>query len=695
MPLRLARQEQIRGEKMDEKNYNQEFFRTTSVQDFKLSDNSKSPFGYPERAIHDKYSKEICAESYEERKKLFTAHVLNNPGTDTVKGFFYELIRLSENKGPIHEGKLFSAVDYVNNRIDCADFVVAGLLRLYYQFNSSEMISEELKNAIKQALLHFKYWPDEPGIDSMCYWTENHHIIFSANELLAGQMFVDEIFGNSGMTGAQKIKKSKKRIKKWLEMRFYTGFNEWLSNVYYDEDFTPLLNLLDFCEDQEIADKSKVIIDLMLYDMACNSYYGQFSCSHGRTYTKEKLHPYKESTIDTAKLMFGMGVFANEDNMSAVMFALSKKYVLPNVIYRIAADTQKKEWINKQRVSIKFKDARKWGYGKMDTESAMGLLSFGGYCHYRTINHMILMLDAFRWWNNQFFLEFKPFKKALRFGRKIGLTNFVAWLLRKDLSRNAFEESNIYTYRTPEYMLSTAQDYRKGYGGDQHHIWQATLDEEAVCFTTHPGGYGEKAPDAYWHGNGFMPKAIQHKNVAVIIYNTPSTPKILLNQTLMFTHAFFPRDRFDRVTEKNGWVFGQKNGGYIALYSKNGYQWKTEGEYKNKELLAKGKKNIWVVEMGREETHGLFDTFVESVGSAELKFGGLNVSYRSPSMGQVSIGWNKQLKVDGLRINTREYKRYDNISCAASFGCKKINIRYQDDTLDLSFDDGEESSLGR
>ena len=55
------------------------------------------------------------------------------------------------------------------------------------------------------------------------------------------------------------------------------------------------------------------------------------------------------------------------------------------------------------------------------------------------------------------------------------------------------KEVNTYTYRTPDYMLSTAQDYRKSFGGDQHHIWQATLDDEAVCFTTHPGGYGLQA----------------------------------------------------------------------------------------------------------------------------------------------------------------------------------------------------------
>ena len=40
-------------------------------------------------------------------------------------------------------------------------------------------------------------------------------------------------------------------------MRFKSGFSEWLSHVYYDEDLTALLSLVDFVdpagEGEEIA----------------------------------------------------------------------------------------------------------------------------------------------------------------------------------------------------------------------------------------------------------------------------------------------------------------------------------------------------------------------------------------------------------------------------------------------------------
>ena len=660
-----------------------EFSATEGVQDFVFDNPGLAPAGYPEDYVRDAYSKHVFEPSYAARRAAFIAHVLRNPGVNTIKGVYYELIRIEQNQGPIHESLLFAALDYIDRRLDCADFVLTAMLRIRYQLWHSELLSERFRQRLRTTILGFKYWPDEPGIDSMCYWTENHHIIFSTCEYLAGQLYPDQVFANSGMTGREKQARAADRINKWLELRFKTGFNEWLSNVYFDEDFAPLLNLLDFCEDAEIARRARLIIDLMCYDMAVNSYHGLFSCTHGRTYTREKLNPYQESTADTAKLLFGLGSFANEDNMSAVLFAMSPNYALPRVIFDIASDSGREEWCNRQRVSIKFRDAAKWGYGNTDLDSALGLLSFGGYCDARTFNHMVLMLNEFNWWHNKFFLEFAPAKKLIQVGSKLGLTTLVAWLLRKDLSRNNLVENHIYTYRTPDYMLSTSQDYRKGYGGDQHHIWQATLDDEAVCFTTHPGGYGMQAPDAYWHGNGFMPRAIQHRNVAVVLYKTPRTPNIVLRQTLEFTHAFFPADRFDRVVQSNGWVFGEKNDGYIALHSGNGYRWQQQGAYRHRELIADGRSNAWLVEMGRRAQYHSFDNFVASIAAAELRIKGLDVDYVSPSLGKVSVGWSGAMLVAGEAVPTRDYKRYDNPSCRAEFGAACIDISYDDESLRL------------
>ncbi|MDC7244181.1 MAG: hypothetical protein PQJ44_09900 [Sphaerochaetaceae bacterium] len=48
--------------------------------------------------------------------------------------------------------------------------------------------------------------------DSMCYWSENHQILFSVSEYLAGQMFSDKIFTQTGFTGKQHKQRAKKEF---------------------------------------------------------------------------------------------------------------------------------------------------------------------------------------------------------------------------------------------------------------------------------------------------------------------------------------------------------------------------------------------------------------------------------------------------------------------------------------------------
>jgi hypothetical protein len=67
----------------------------------------------------------------------------------------------------------------------------------------------------------------------------------------------------------------------------------------------------------------------------------------------------------------------------------------------------------------------------------------------------------------------------------------------RDPNNQAMTAVNIYTYRTREYGVSRAQDYRKGRPGFQQHIWQATLGRDANVYSTNPGApdTGTSRPD--------------------------------------------------------------------------------------------------------------------------------------------------------------------------------------------------------
>jgi hypothetical protein len=664
----------------EEKNYQHEFFDTSGVDNFKIKNAGNPPPGYPDSPTPDSYSHQPFAQSFEDRKQQFLNHCAANPSGTHIKGFYYELARLQLNTGPIHEQLLQGVLEYINDRYDCADFVLLGIMRILYQFSESDLLSESFKSSLVQTVLGFKYHPEEPGIDSMCYWTENHQIMFATNAYLAGQMFPEKQFTNSGQTGAEKMARSRPRILKWLEMRFLTGFSEWLSHVYYDEDLTALLNLVDFCDDPEIVTLSTMILDLLFFDMAINSRQGVFGCSHGRSYAEEKRNALVEATIDTQKLVFGTGIFSGKDNMGAVALALSRNYQLPQVIFDIAGDDQVME--NRQRMGIKVEDAQKWGLSFNDLESGMAFLSFEAYTHPKCIHLVMKLFDQFRWWQNQFFKDFKKYRGLIQFLRRVGLLPILAKTLEKDLTRNTREEVNLYTYKTADYLLSSAQDYRPGYGGDQQHIWQATLGPTAVCFTTHPG-HKENTSAGYWVGSGTLPRVAQHKNVVIACYRISKMPGMYMTNELFFTHAWFPQTEFDEVQEKNNWVFGRRGDGYIAIRSQKETVWQDKGDDKDCEIISDGLKNIWICELGRKADNRSFDSFIESIAAADLNFGNHEVTYQSPSQGELKFGWRGPLLVNGKTVSLKDYPRYENLFCQADFATNKIDFRWGNQELEL------------
>jgi hypothetical protein len=457
-------------------------------------------------------------------------------------------------------------------------------------------------------------------------------------------------------------------------LRFRTGFSEWLSHVYYDEDMVALLSLVDFCQDEQIARRAAMLADLLLADMAINSFRGVFGSTHGRSYENTKKWASQEGTTDTQKLLFGMGVFSGYDNMSAACLVLSPRYRMPQVIYAIANDRQRPVMINRQRMGLRLDEAGRWGLGFEDFEDGMVLLSLEAYAHPRTIDLVMRMFDRFNWWQNSFFTPFQSQRKLLWFARHFRLLPRIARLFKKDVTRNTREQVDIYTYRTPDYLLSSAQDYRPGYGGDQQHIWQATLGAEAVCFTTHPAKQQGPSPN-YWAGSGTLPRVAQVENVLFAVYQIDSRPGLYHTNHLFFTHAWLPRDRFDEIREENGWVFARHANGYLALRSQHPYTWQTApGEDCQRELLAPGKENIWICEMGRWEVDGDFDQFVQRICAAEIRFSRSSVRYHSPSQGRLSFGWKGPLLKAGHEVRLGGEARYENPYARAGFPPEEITF---------------------
>ena len=340
---------------------------------------------------------------------------------------------------------------------------------------------------------------------------------------------------------------------------------------------------------------------------------------------------------------------------------------------------------NRQRMGIRISEAKRWGLGFENFEDGMVFLSLEAYLHPQTAALTLRMLNAFNWWENHFFKDIARYKRLISTLHHLRLLAVLMRFVERDVCRNTREEVNLITYRTAQYMLSSAVDYRPGYGGDQQHIWQATLGPDAVCFTAHPAKREGPPPD-YWTGEGTLPRVAQVENVLVAVYKINTTPGLYVTNRLRFTHAWFPKDKFDEVIERDGWAFARKGDGYLALFSRNPYRWQTEGgEDIGREIIAEGKTNIWLCELGAREVYGDFTQFIKAICSASLHFRGLHVEYASPSQGHIEFGWHGAFRQNGKVIPLKDFLRYDNIYTHTPFPAERVEIQMGEQHLVLDW----------
>jgi hypothetical protein len=651
---------------------------------YRLEPAGPPPAGWPVARAPDTHAETPFAARFAERRAAYLAHVLRNPAPEHLSAVFHELARMAAGGVP-HAGVIAAALDHIEGRRDCADFVLHAILRLLLQLPDDPRLPAALWQRMRLAVLGFKYWPDEPGRDSLCTWTENHQILFAAAAWLAGGLFPGARFANDGRTGREKRERFRPRIQRWLELRFRTGFSEWLSNVYYDEDMVALLSLVDFAGDEEISTRAAMVLDTLLLELALHSHRGVFGASHGRSYERCMKWAEQESTTDVSKLVFGTGRFASVESMAAPCLALSPRYRVPAALFEVAAEAARARCSVRQRMGIRLEEAERHGFDLGRLEDGMVLLSLEAYTHPRTFPLFVDLLDAYDWWGNEFFRPFRRARGLLRALRRLGLLPLLARALEWDVTRNLRPEVDVVTYRDPDFTLSSAPDWRPGFGGDQQQLWQATLGPDAVCFTTHPGPRDARSP-GWWTGSATLPRVAQAENVAIVLYRIRRRPALHVPNRHLFTHAWLPRDRFDEVRERQGWVFARRGDGYLALRSQRPARWCAEpGEDGGRALVADGSENVWLCELGSRARDGSFGRFADRVASARVAYGRLSVVYESPSQGRLELGWRGPLLRGGRPLPQRGFDRFESPWARARFPSDAIEVRARGEGLELTW----------
>jgi len=583
-------------------------------------------------------------------------------------------------EGDIIFNEINGACEYVDGRYDCADFKLQSLLRILYKY--PDKVPQAQKDLAKQTLLSFKYWMDQPGEDSMCYWSENHQILFATSEYLAGQLFPDDIFTNDGKTGQEHMMIAKERILIWLEQRWKYGFSEWYSNVYYVEDIAPISNLIDFANNEEIQTKAKIVMDLLLYDVATHSYKGTFVATSGRAYERNKKSGIQGNSMKAViEKVWNYPVNPNNRIGMDMNFIFIEKYKVPDVITEIGKD----EGVNviKATTGLNVSELKERQLIGPENNQIMMQWTMEAFTNPQIVANSINYIDKNNMLSNEFLNDFKMINLTVL--KKLHLLSLVSKGLKPVTNGTAIERANTYTYKTNDYMLSTAQNYHPGQYGDQQHIWSATLSDELSLFTTHPAkalsdkGALSESP-GYWVGNGRNPHSVQDENINMSIYKIPDKKGFMEKSIVPYTHAYFPKEIFDEVVLNGNYAFGRYKDKYVAFIGKNTLQYLEDSK---EDLIQEGKDVFWVFEIGTKQTEGSFEEFMNRIKSNTVTFVDDELIYLSNGK-EMYLKYQGDFKINNEKVNT-DYKRFDAAYSSTNREPDTITIEYNGKKVFLDF----------
>ncbi|KAG8457393.1 hypothetical protein KFE25_011324 [Diacronema lutheri] len=589
-------------------------------------------------------------------------------------------------------------------------------LNALYAYEGDAAVEPGLWAAVREAALGFKYWSSDPPVDALApetwYWSENKVLAHRTDELLAGQRFANATFSVTGRNGTWHAQRARRELLEWLDFRARFGFTEWHTDVYYQVDVIALLSLVEWSEDAALATRAAMVLDIVLIDIALHLHAGNFAATHGRSYAKDKPSAPLQDTFGLSKLLFDDTdePYGNGTDEGATILARAQSYRMPELVRRIAA--RDAPMVSRQRMNLNLTEQpdpdpavppppAPFGLDFEDEANLPFWWSYASQALWMMTPLLVRVAERDGLWDTLLAdarVAFDLVRVEGDVEQTVANARRLQAVLWPMMDAALLNEVNTCAYRTRNFALSTAQDYRKGLRGAQTHPSQATLSGRAVVFTQHPAyapALGDELPadfswkrfdepgPGYWTGNGAEPRAAQHENVALVIYAPQYPPLAPLGfPYLNETHAYFPQAHFDEVVRAGSnasWTFGRKGSAYVALFSLVPTTWRVGGPelFENGDLpfdlvAEGGASNVWITELGDAARWGSFARFRTAILSARVEAtpladqgadgmaDGFDVLYGSPSVGEMRFGWHAPLVVNGSEVPLHDYPRYDN-----------------------------------
>ena len=391
-------------------------------------------------------------------------------------------------------------LDLIETRVDCSDFLVCGLIRYIKNYE----VPEQTAQRIRQVLTHFRYWMDQDGFDGMCFWSENHCLMFYASAMQVGELYPEDDFPLAGMTGRQLHEWGKGKVLDWLTDVETHGFEEFLSTVYTCVTFAALINVIDYSE-EAISLRAQKLTDQMLRMLAQHTFGGGIIAPQGRVY-RNVLYPFAAGSMALMNLADPAQPYDYGEGWLG--FYATSRYHFP--------------------------------------EDLPELMARPASVSYTTGNARIVLEKHEDWCLTSVQSPREPFERWEN----------ITKLPQADASSHEFVKS----YNE---CFHGTTCFAPGVHGYQQHLWYAALDAQAAVFINHPGSASEGGDmrPGYWHGNGVFPALKQEGALLGTIYRIPK------EHPLHYVHLYCPECRFDEVRREGSWLLLRKGGGYIGVWS--------------------------------------------------------------------------------------------------------------------------------
>ena len=446
-----------------------------------------------------------------------------------------------------------------------------------------------------------------------------------------------------------------------------------------EESISPSARNWHLFKDQEIAEKTMIILDIMFYDLAAQNLKTMYSSTSGRAYESNRKGGGSKTLGGVTEYFFGNGELIHSGMTHGLMY--TNKYEVPPVLIDIANDTSRV--VIRQSNGLDIIELADEGYFGTDNRSMMMQWGMESFTNPEIVRNSLAHIRNSNMFSNEFIKDFKILDFSIL--KWLHLEPVVTRIINPQSNGVAIQKGNTYTYKTKDYSLYSVQKYHPGDYGDQQHVNGMNLSNVTSIFHSHPAlgpDVKHQSPN-YWVGYGHLPHVAQDSAVSLAIYSIPARKGWMELDLLNYTHAYFPSEKFDTTIVEGNYALAKSGETYAAFITRNELQFRHNT---TNDLIQQGKQTFWITEAGSKADDGNFNEFYKRIKSNVIEYDEAKRTLNYKTSGaNYKLVFDGNFHVNGELVNTN-YPRYDSPYVQARKKDKTITYSFNDKSLHLDFE---------